>query len=670
MDDASYTALLELRTELQSLLNVKAQKAFLATRRLFHEHGNKCGRLLARALRHKLYISKLRTPQGSHVTLPRDMIALLQDHFHHLYNLPQYEGSTPPPSLMLQFRRKNVHTKLSLLQRTALESPFTIEELSQSVKKTPTGKTPGPDRFSLRYYKVFFPSLAPAWLAAFNTLIQRPHSLPPQTLAATITLIPKPGKDPDVCANYRPISLLNQDIKLFAQAIALRLARYVPGLVHPDQAGFVPGREARDNTVRALNLIHSASHPKSEPTLLLSTDAEKAFERVRWAFLFQTLRCMGFGPNLMAWIGALYSCPSARINLNGILSPSFPIQNGTRQGCPLSPMLFALSLEPLLQAVRTDTSIHGVKVGLQHHKVAVYADDLLFFVSQHLMTLPSLTALLRKYSSYSHYKINLTKSENLGVNIPLSTSTQLQAAFPFRWRNSAIKYLGVQLTSDLSTLYSTNFLPLLQSISSDLASWAFPHVTWFGRIHDLKMNILPRILYLFQTLPITVPRLFFSSLQSIFIKYVCNSLQPRLKFSLLTASKLKGGLALPNLKQYYQATHLLCISEWSNKPSQKLPQEGDLTGDDLASLPWLLGIITKCTPSSHPTVSATLKIWKSLQRSTTIAPWPSPLLPVNRLPVFSRCLPRPGRDPADPCLTVTVRAADAVKRASEVQFQA
>uniref|UniRef100_A0A8C5MP10 Reverse transcriptase domain-containing protein n=1 Tax=Leptobrachium leishanense TaxID=445787 RepID=A0A8C5MP10_9ANUR len=308
------------------------------------------------------------------------MIALLQDHFTHLYNLPQEAGSTPPPSLMLQFIRKNVHTKLSLSQRTALEAPFTIAELSQAIKKTLTGKTPGPDGFSLRYCKVFFPSLAPAWLAAFNTMTQGSHSLPPQTLAATITLIPKPGKDPDVCANYRPISLLNQDIKLFAKIIALRLARYIPGLVHPDQAGFVPGREARDNTVRALNLIHSASHPKSEPTLLLSTDAEKAFDRVRWTFLFQTLRCMGFGPNLMAWIGALYSCPSARINLNGILSPSFPIRNGTRQGCPLSLMLFALTLEPLLQAVRTNTSIHGIKVGMQHHKVAAYADDLLFLL--------------------------------------------------------------------------------------------------------------------------------------------------------------------------------------------------------------------------------------------------------------------------------------------------
>uniref|UniRef100_A0A8C5P8S7 exodeoxyribonuclease III n=1 Tax=Leptobrachium leishanense TaxID=445787 RepID=A0A8C5P8S7_9ANUR len=92
IDDVRYASLLELRTELHSLLNVKAQKAFLATRRLYHEHGNKCGRLLARALRshrQKLYISKLRTPQGSHVTLPRDMIALLQDHFYHLYNLPQ-----------------------------------------------------------------------------------------------------------------------------------------------------------------------------------------------------------------------------------------------------------------------------------------------------------------------------------------------------------------------------------------------------------------------------------------------------------------------------------------------------------------------------------------------------------------------------------------------------
>uniref|UniRef100_A0A8C5M3V0 Reverse transcriptase domain-containing protein n=1 Tax=Leptobrachium leishanense TaxID=445787 RepID=A0A8C5M3V0_9ANUR len=345
------------------------------------------------------------------------MLSLLRDHFTELYNLPTDHQPSSSDS-MRRFVDTHTHTKLTPLMREALDSPLTIEELHNAIKLTPTGKTPGPDGLSLRYYKTFLPTLAPAWLQAFNTMTQRPHALPPQSLSATITLIPKPNKDHDLCANYRPISPLNQDLKIFAKALALRMARYIPRLVHPDQAGFIPGREARDNTVRALNLIHVAAKSRSDPSLLLSTDAEKAFDRVSWPYLFYTLQQMGFGSNMLAWIGSLYADPTARFNLNGTLTPPFRIRNGTRPGCPLSPLLFALSLEPLLHAVRSDPSIHGIEVAGHRHKVAAYADELLFFIRQPLISLPALTSLLREFGTISNYKINMNKSEILGLTVP------------------------------------------------------------------------------------------------------------------------------------------------------------------------------------------------------------------------------------------------------------
>uniref|UniRef100_A0A8C5MTA5 Reverse transcriptase domain-containing protein n=1 Tax=Leptobrachium leishanense TaxID=445787 RepID=A0A8C5MTA5_9ANUR len=642
MDDTVYAELLELRTELSSLLNKTAQKAFLTTRRVYYEHGNKCGRLLARALkahREKLYISKLRNPQGKPVTLPQDMLSLLREHFTELYNLPTDHRPSSSDSIC-KFVDMHTHTKLTPLMREALDSPLTVEELQNAVKLTPTGKTPGPDGLSLRYYKTFLPTLAPAWLQAFNTLTQHHRVLPPQSLSATITLIPKPDKDHDLCASFRPISLLNQDLKLFAKALALRIARHIPHLVHPDQTGFIPGREARDNTVRALNLIHVAAKSRSDPSLLLSTDAEKAFDRVSWPYLFSTLRQMGFGSNMLAWIGSLYADPTARINLNGTLTTPFHIRNGTRQGCPLSPLLFAISLEPLLHAIRTNPSIHGIEVAGHRHKVATYADDLLFFIRQPLISLPALTSLLREYGSLSNYKINMTKSEILGLSVPPPMRAQLQASFPFRWCKSSLKYLGIFLTADTSDLYQANYLPLLHSITADLTKWAFPHVTWFGRINVLKMNILPRLLYLFQTLPIAVPTLFFRSLQSKFTTFVWNNHRPRLRFELLTASKSAGGLALPHARRYYQAAHLLRILEWTSGADTKLwiPLERTLADAPLASLPWLNGTNATCRVTHHPTISATLRTWRTLQNSTKIAPRPSPLLPLCYLPAFSRRL--------------------------------
>uniref|UniRef100_A0A8C5QCM2 Reverse transcriptase zinc-binding domain-containing protein n=1 Tax=Leptobrachium leishanense TaxID=445787 RepID=A0A8C5QCM2_9ANUR len=226
---------------------------------------------------------------------------------------------------------------------------------------------------------------------------------------------------------------------------------------------------------------------------------------------------------------------------------------------------------------------------------------------------------------------------------PPPLRTQLQTSFPFQWCKSSLKYLGISLTADTSDLYSANYLPLLHTITTDLTKWALPHVTWFGRINVLKKNILPRLLYLFQTLPIAVPNLFFRSLQTRFTSFVWNKRQRRLRFALLTAAKSAGGLALPHVRRYYQAAHLLRILEWTSGHENKLwiPLERKLADSPLASLPWLSGTNATYRVTPHPTISATLRVWKSLQHTTPIAPWPSPLLPLCYLPAFSRRLIQP-----------------------------
>lgn len=89
------------------------------------------------------------------------------------------------------------------------------------------------------------------------------------------------GKDPTVTQSYRPISLLNQDIKILAKIQATRLKHLMPHIIHPDQTGFIAGREARDNSLRAIHLIHWACTCLDPvPYLILSTDTEKIFDRV------------------------------------------------------------------------------------------------------------------------------------------------------------------------------------------------------------------------------------------------------------------------------------------------------------------------------------------------------------------------------------------------------
>lgn len=161
----------------------------------------------------------------------------------------------------------------------------------------------------------------------------------PDSLWAYLSPIHKDGKDHSQCGNYRPTALLNVDLKLFSKILANRLLPYIPQLIHVDQVGFVPSREARDNTTRVLNIIQAA-HSSKRPLLLLPTDVEKAFDRVAWHLMQATLSHIGIGSHFTSWILSLYSTPSASVRVNELHSEYFSISNGTRQGCPFSPVFY------------------------------------------------------------------------------------------------------------------------------------------------------------------------------------------------------------------------------------------------------------------------------------------------------------------------------------------
>lgn len=255
---------------------------------------------------------------------------------------------------------------------------------------------------SLRfYYKAFYETLSSPLISALNSIMEW-KSFSIDALRAYIFLIPKEGKDPLRCINYRPIVLLNTNLKLFAKVLANRLLPYVPSPIHRDQAGFVPLPEPRDNTIWVINLIHAAKS-SNRPLLLLSTDAENAFDRVNWAFIRATLEHIGLGSSMLSWILSLYSNPLAAGKDNETRSDFFNITIGTRQGCPLSPLIFILSLEPFLCTVRADLDIAGYRKSLGSHIVAEFADDLIFFLTDLLTSLPNLLQSLQDYGALSFF---------------------------------------------------------------------------------------------------------------------------------------------------------------------------------------------------------------------------------------------------------------------------
>ncbi len=113
-----------------------------------------------------------------------------------------------------------------------------------------------------------------------------------------------------------------------------------------------------------------------------------------------------------------YSSPTARVITNGLKSPEFTLARGTRQGCPMSPLLFALAIEPLAAAIRDDPSIEGLRLEKKTYKISLYADDILIYLNSPQQSIPYLIDKISNFGSFSGYKINLLKSEAM----PLSKS--------------------------------------------------------------------------------------------------------------------------------------------------------------------------------------------------------------------------------------------------------
>lgn len=338
---STLTELTQTREELLEELNHTLKRNYAMTQKLFYEFGNKSGKLLARALQVKKAahtIHKITTPTGDTLVTTDDISDHFVQYFSKLYNLP----TTLPPAAtsdrmtaITDFLAQYCPSPLSSDESSDLDLPLSGEEILTALKQMKPGKSPGPDGLTVSYYKSFPGTLVPHLTKAFNNLSPTSNTMR-DILEAHVTLIPKQGKDPSLVSNYCPISLLNVDLKLYAKVLANRILPLLPKLISLDQVGFVPGREARDNTIKALNIHHWLSKTSTKG-FFLSLDEEKAFDRVAWDYMEATLRVMGFPSHLLQMILALYSAPTAKLRINGRLSNAFSVSNGTRQGCPPIP---------------------------------------------------------------------------------------------------------------------------------------------------------------------------------------------------------------------------------------------------------------------------------------------------------------------------------------------
>ena len=441
--------------------------------------------------------------------------------------------------------------KISDSDKIFCDADITIDELKASMLSMSDDKSPGNDGISKEFYNFFWDEMSSLLYDSFLSAKAK-MELSPSQRQAIIKLLEKSDKDRRFIKNWRPISLLNIDVKIFNKALANRLKKVLSSIVGANQTAYVEGRFIGEAT-RLISDILDVTKECNIPGYMVMMDVEKAFDSMDHEFLLDALKVYGFGENFIKWIRIILTKQESCVMNGGNSTGYFNLGRGARQGDPISAYLFILVIEVFFQMIRKSRSIKGVNICGHVFNIVAYADDTTVFCRD-LRSVQLVREAFDKFSKYSGLKLNSTKTEVCGIGVKRGVEIALCGMKSVNLLTESVKVLGVHFSYNEELRIEKNFISVIKKIEKVLAVWRMRALTLAGKITILKSLIFSKIVFVsFLT---DIPNAIVKSLIKIKNEFLWGGKPPKIKHSAMIGSYERGGLKDIDIEKRLKALRL------------------------------------------------------------------------------------------------------------------
>ena len=373
-----------------------------------------------------------------------------------------------------------------------LERDITIDELQNAVKLGKPRKAPGMDGICHEFFLHTWDITKHDILGVLNDMYSRNGMLDSQKRGVIVCIPKKQGAMRP--SDYRPLTLLNADLKLLARIVATRLKRWISLLLHPQQfCG------AHDNNIygatAALRDTIALSEQTHAPACILSLDFESAFDNIAHSYLMTIMDAHGFSATFRGRIQQMYTNATSVVQLNGYISRTIRIQCSIRQGCPLSMLLFALCINPLLCMIDETLTRHRRGNRSLGPTIITYADDVTIILRSP-DEIRHVQEALRVYEAASGARLNLCKSRAMALG-SWDTSTDVMGM----QYTSELSFLGTKMTATIRDSARRSWSVVTGLLKKHAQDTYHRALTLDNRIAYVNSCLLARVWYVAQVFP-------------------------------------------------------------------------------------------------------------------------------------------------------------------------